>query len=147
MTRFKRPAASFGAAALLALSLTACGGSDGADAPDDASKEDFCDAVNALNEGGSSDKPTEEEFDEYQDKVDELAEVGTPESIDDDARKGFELFVETIQDFDYGDVEDAGDNFLEDEFSSEEQDQFVAFFTYAGTECTEIPDVEDIPTE
>ena len=39
MTRIKRPAAAVGAAALLAFSLTACGG-----APDDASEGDFCDA-------------------------------------------------------------------------------------------------------
>ena len=45
MTRIKRPGAAAGAAVLLAFSLTACGG-----APDDASKDDFCDAFTGVFE-------------------------------------------------------------------------------------------------
>ena len=64
MTPIKRPLAAAGAAVLLALSLTACGG-----APADASVEDFCKVT--------QDEASQEEFvkavqDEDWDKIEEL---------------------------------------------------------------------------
>ena len=136
MTRIKRPAAAVGAAALLAFSLTACGG-----APTDASEEDFCEAV--LEQPGN-------DADSIHDWADELEEVGTPEDIPDDAREGFELLVDTAKDVDDDDLDD--ENFA-DEFSDDDQEKFTAYSAYLAETCigdlpTEIPtDLTDLPTE
>ncbi|KAA1421965.1 hypothetical protein F0U44_06820 [Nocardioides humilatus] len=146
MTRIKRPAAAVGVAALLAFSLTACGGGS----PDDASKGDFCDDVTeAFNQDFASD-PTEDEWNDFKDDVEALADTGTPENISDDARDGFEAFVDAVDDLDYDDVKDADED---EDFGLDDEDQenFEKFFAYVGTECAEefgIPDVPtDIPTD
>lgn len=158
MTRIKRPAAAVGVAALLAFSLTACGGSP----PDDASKGDFCDGVaKAFDQDFESD-PTEDQFNDFKDDVADLGDIGTPENIPDDARDGFEAFVDAVDELDYDDVKDAD----EDEnfgLSDEDEKNFEKLFVYIGTECpeafgaptdlptdipTDIPtDLTDIPTD
>ena len=143
MTRIKRPAAAFGAAVLLAFSLSACGG-----APDDASKDDFCDAVNsdALTDVDISD--SEAYLDALKKQADELEDVG-PEDISDDAREGFEVYIDAIKDVDADDLKNPDD--LEDAISEDDQDKVGKFFEYQATTCTpEIPDVDDLtdlPTE
>lgn len=144
MTRFKRPAAAAGAAALLAFSLSACGGSDAADAPDSASKDEFCDGWNAvfepLAEAGSGD-PTEEQFDEFKEGVEGLTDIGTPEGISDEAREGFEIFVDAVADAEFSDFDEAeGDNLPG--VSEDDSAKAQAFVEYAVTECTEIPELE-----
>ncbi|GAA5140753.1 hypothetical protein GCM10023340_01390 [Nocardioides marinquilinus] len=81
-------AALVGPVVALAGVLSACG-SAGTDAPEDAQLSEFC-------------TTWEEQFDPEVDGVDdlaawaeEMAEVGTPEGIDDDARQGFELTIDT----------------------------------------------------
>jgi hypothetical protein len=146
MNRIKRPAAALGAAALLAISLTACGG--GADnAPDDASKGDFCkDVGEAFNQDFESD-PTEDQFNDFKDKVADLGDTGTPDGIPDDARNGFEVFIDAVDKLDYNDVKDASDD---EDFgiSDDDQKDFEAFFAYAGTTCAEELGVPtDLPTD
>ena len=68
-----------GATMLLVAGMTAACG-----APDDASKEDFCDAIEGLNKAG-------DDFDKNKDAFEELGDTGTPEGISDDGREGFEI--------------------------------------------------------
>lgn len=149
MTRFKRPAAAAGAAALLAFSLSACGGSDAADAPTDASKDEFCDGWNAvyepLAEAGSGD-PTEEQFDKFKEEVEALADIGTPEEMSDEAREGFEVFVDAVSDSSFDDFDSAeGDNLPG--VSEDDTAKAQAFVEYAVTECLDLGDLEDLPTD
>jgi len=135
MTRIKRPAVAVGVTALLAFSLTACGGS-----PTDASEKDFCgafeDAFAPLLDISADGEPTEDQWEEFQDAVGELEDVGTTEDISDDEREGFEVFVKAVGDADYDDVKDAED----DEFpgvDKDDQDKVEDFFTYATKTCPE----------
>lgn len=146
MTRFKRPAAAAGAAALLAFSLSACGGSDAADAPTDASKEEFCDGWNAvyepLAEAGSG-EPTEEMFENFQDEMENLAEIGTPEEMSDEAREGFEIFSDAVADASFDDFDSAEGDTLPG-VSEDDSAKAFAFVEYATTECL---DLGDLPTD
>ncbi len=144
MNRCTRPALAAGAAALLAASLTACGGG-ASGAPEDASADDFCGAFEAYGTAFTSiegDEPTEEEFDAILDEVDAIAEVGTPEDISEDAREGFEIFVDELSALDYGDVEDAGDGNLV-EVSDEDNAAVDDFVTYASETCAETGSTEE----
>ncbi|WP_232678414.1 hypothetical protein [Nocardioides sp. R-C-SC26] len=134
MTPLKRRAAAVTAPFLLALTLTACGGA-GADAPTDASVEDFCSTFTTAT-GAETPK----------DAADELAEVGTPEDIDDEAREGFEIMVDALD----GAEDDASFDAVEGEVSEDDTAKVTAFVTYAGTTCADaITDggTEDEPTD
>ena len=126
-----------GSLILAAAFLTACG-SDASDSPDDASTEEFCDA---MEEAPTSEEPSEDDLDEW---AEELNDTGTPDDIGDDERDGFEKFVETLEDVDPDDFDsDAGlEDVIEDE---DDREKVTAFFAYYGQTCFEIPD--DIPTE
>lgn len=139
MTPVKRIVGAGSAAVLLAFSLTACGG-----APTDASKEDFCDAFNSAEKIFADIDPEAEAKDQagdvtdaYKEFADKLEEVGTPDGISDDAREGFEIFVEELGDLDEDDVE----KFLEDpekdiaEVSKDDEKKVNEFTEYAGKEC------------
>ncbi len=171
MTPIKRPLATAGAAVLLALSLTACGG-----APTDASEEDFCDAVGKTVEVIGSvegDEPTEEEWEKVQGAYEDLGDVGTPEDIGEDERNGFEVVVDAITGLDYDEAKKSfGEEDGSDEIpgvSKDDEKDADRFFEYVGTTCqdqltpdsgsddatsddatsdeaTEIP-TEDLPTD
>lgn len=150
MFSIKRPVAAAGAAAVLALSLTACGGGDDAgDAPKDASKDDFCEKLNALDSLETSDTPSEDEFNDAKDKILELRDVGTPKEITGDAREGFEIFIDAVDDLSYDDAKDLA-NSDSDTFpgvSEDDNAKLLAFVFSAGALCSggEIP--SDIPTD
>lgn len=145
MTRIKRPAAAVGAAALLAFSLTACGGS-----PDDASKEDFCEAYSSQSDDSFNTEDPDKAAEALNDYADKLDEVGTPDDISDDARHGFEVIVDAFGDVDGDDLKDEdAQKALEDKYKDDEDD-VNAFFEYATKKCigdipTDIP--SDIPTD
>lgn len=122
---------------LAAAFLTSCGDDDPSEAPDDASTDDFCEAFEAGPKGQDT---SEDELKEW---AEELNDAGTPEGIDDDAREGFEIFVEKLQDVDPDDFEsDAG---LEEVFGDADDAAKVgAFIGYYGTECAGI---DGLPTE
>jgi hypothetical protein len=152
MTRIKRPAAAAGAALLLAFSLTACGGG----APDDASEGDFCDAFGGVFESlfaAEADGPTEDQWEDFQDAVAELEDVGTPKDISDDERNGFEVFTEAVADADYDDVKDESGDIPG--VSDDDQADGEKFFAYGTEKCPEalgIPsdlptDLSDLPTD
>lgn len=132
---------------LVGAFLTACGGGGGA--PADASEEEFCTAYNKLYDNlgdiaSGDDKAAIEGMKEWGDG---MAEVGTPEDIPDDARNGFELLLEALDDVDPdASAEDLQQ--IEDDFSDDEQKDMDAFSTYAGETCPmEMPDMPDLDDE
>lgn len=139
MTPIKRPMAAAGAAVLLSLSLSACGGY-----PTDASKKDFCAALGDIAEVSSSiegDEPTEKEWERIQGSYEDLGDVGTPDGIGEDERNGFEVIVDAITDLDYDEAKKSfGEEDGSDDIpgvSKDEEKDAEKFFTYAGTTCAD----------
>lgn len=142
MTPIKRPLAAAGAAALLALSLSACGGS----APTDASETDFCKV--ALKGGPDLANVDDDDYDAQEDAIrgyaDDLEEVGTPEDIPDAAREGFEAIIKAYNEVDAGDLKDAAENEdsdVEKEFKEkyeDDEENVAAYFTYIGETCVDV---------
>lgn len=140
MTSIKRPLAAAGAAVLMGLTLTACGGSY----PTDASKDDFCggfkDIVTAST-GLKGEEPSEDEWKKIQEAYGDLGDTGTPKGIGDDERKGFEAMVKAITDLDYKDAKKAfGDKDGESSVpgvSKDDEDDIEKFTKYVGTTCAD----------
>lgn len=97
------------AAGTTLIALAACGGPKGADAPTDASVDDFCAVIGDLDLNGDA-----------SDLVDALSETGTPQGIPDDARAGFEVMI---------------DEATAEEISDADQEKVSAFIGYVGEEC------------
>ncbi|MEV5000202.1 hypothetical protein [Nocardioides sp. LML1-1-1.1] len=138
MTPIKRPLAAVGAAALLALSLTACGGSS----PTDASEDDFCASLKDTVSAATSvkgDEPTEDEWKDIQKAYQDLGDTGTPKGIGDDERNGFEVITDAIGDLDYDEAKKSfGDKDGSSDVpgvSKDDQKDAEKFFTYAGETC------------
>lgn len=134
MHSIKRPVAALGAAAVFAISLTACGGG-ASGAPEDASQDDFCKAWTDLGKVDTSGKLTEEKFDKVMEKIDALGEVGTPKDVSEDERKGFEVFVDEFSDLSYDDVKDSEDDDELFKVSKEDDKNAEAFTDYAVKTC------------
>lgn len=144
-TRPVRRLSAVAAPVLLALALTACGGSEGSDAPTDASKEDFCEVYDAepVFDESLRDASPEEQAEAIKDELDKLAdqfvEVGTPEDIPDDAREGFELSLEAIVGISQDDIqqgiEDEDEDFLAPDVSADDKVKTDAFDEWARGYC------------
>ena len=141
---FRRRAAAVSAPLLLALSLSACGGSDAAAAPDDASAEDFC-QVFLDQSGDAAAEDAGAQLDEARKLADQLNEVGTPADFSDDAREGFEIFIDFVADLDEGDIEDFNDaSDPSDIFGEDEATKVEDFTTAAAEACVpEMGELED----
>ena len=139
MTPLKRYVGAGSAAVLLAFSLTACGGP-----PTDASTEDFCNAFNSNAEIFADIDPEADPADQagdvtdaYEEYAGELEAVGTPENVSDDAREGFEIFIDELGALDEDDVEE----YLKDpskdiaEVSKDDEEKVNEFTDYATKEC------------
>ncbi len=143
------------AAASLALmaSLTACGGGNGggSSAPDNASTDDFCGGFNSLFEkvlaqatsGDSSAMITA-----LKDWAADMEKIGTPGDMPDDARHGFELFIDQAQKLDenasLADLQNLGDD-----FSDADQADGEAFGTWTEENCPlDLPGIDgsDLPS-
>ena len=118
--------------ALLAATTVACGGS-----PSDASKDDFCGALDGVATAYSQvdpEKPTEDQVKGVKEAVADLADIGTPDGISQDARAGFELITDEIGGLDDGvdaeELQKAGDD-----FSGDERGQADAFNAYVVDTC------------
>jgi hypothetical protein len=141
MTPLKRPLAGAGAAVLLALSLTACGGG----APADASVEDFCNAVQGDNDDEALgkavvDKDWDKVADLLKEQIDAVEEVGTPEDIPDDAREGFELQIDKAGDLSADDIEKAFEDQkdpFEADLSDDETKKIEAYTEYQTETCAD----------
>jgi hypothetical protein len=134
---------------LVASAAVGCGGDGGGGAeepestgaPANASAEDFCqnfndfqaalvklgqdaedaDFIKALKEAGGT-----------------FEDTGTPEDIGDSERAGFEVFVQLIEDVDENASQEELSK-LEQDLSSEEQEDLEAFTTYVGKTCAPTP--------
>jgi hypothetical protein len=127
-------------ALVVTLALT-LGGDDASDAPDDATTEEFCDAVEemygvlfvfALQE---SDAPWETGR-----AVEVLTETGTPEDIPGDARAGFEQLVEALERVDgmtTAEIEEL-DEFDTDGDPENDSPESDAFEEYTNDTCGEM---------
>lgn len=135
MTRIKRSAGLLATGLLLGFTLTACGGGDAADAPTNASKDEFCDVFNSSQEGDS--ELTEESFEEVQDMFAELGDIGTPKEIEGDAREGFELLVDAVADMSFDEAQEMEESTLAEfpGMDKEESDKVLAFFTESFSLC------------
>ncbi len=139
MTSIKRPLAAASAAALLGLTLTACGGY-----PTDASEKAFCDGLDDVIAATTSvvgAEPTKKEWEKLQEAYADFGEVGTPEKISDAERNGFEVTVDTITGLDYDEAKKSfGDEDGDDSIpgvSKEDQKDTVKFSEYAQKTCAD----------
>ncbi|NHC23509.1 hypothetical protein G6553_10045 [Nocardioides sp. IC4_145] len=142
-TRTLRRAVATTSLLLIAPFAAACGGGDDDEAsaaPQDASSEDFCDAYTSIFDSllaapsdSSQDQQEEAAVDALKDWSERMREVGTPEDLPEDARKGFELVLDEASDID--DVSDLQD--LEDsqDYSEAEQEQAQALNTWITENC------------
>lgn len=144
---------------LVGAITSGCGGGGGA--PSDASPDGFCEAANSLltdvvpDDLGTPELPTDEQVAEaVKDWGSRMEEVGTPEDIPDDARKGFEAVVDEAReidaaDFSVDDLEDLGSG--GDDASEEVRQQADAFGDYLTETCgnplddLEMPEMPDMP--
>jgi hypothetical protein len=132
VTRNQLPAA-VAAAVLLSLSVSACGGP-----PADASKTEFCAVVvdRSWAESLSTDADGDEIVDALQSWGDDLEEVGTPEGIPDDARKGYEVTVDYLGDLEPDNFDDLGDvQGVTDDLAEDDQERVTAFNDYVSETC------------
>ena len=139
MTPITRSALAVGAAVLLASSLGACG-----EPPTDASKEEYCDVVNdpEYAEGLDEDSDEQDYVDAVQLIAGDLRDVGTPEDIPDDAREGFEIQLDAVDDLEADDLDlDGGGNPLWEGLSADELEKVEAYTDYESETC---PDYIDI---
>lgn len=123
-------------ALLAAATLTGCG-SDAAGAPTDASEKDFCEASFSLYENMdlTADPSDAEQAEALNDWGNAMAEAGTPEGISADARKGFEITVEAVQDISESDVSDDSTADFLGEVSDDELKQVDAYTSYVLETC------------
>lgn len=137
---------------LVAGSAVGCGGNDGGGgtaAPDNASSEDFCSAFGDLFTGilSAGTDETSDAIKALKDGASKLSDVGTPDGIPDDARNGFEVFVNALEDLD----ENADLSALDDlggDVSKEDQADVEAFVTWAVGECPDaLGGLGNLPSE
>ncbi len=132
MTPIKRSIGAAGAAVLLAATLSACGG-----APTDASTDDYCNAFIDSPKDLESDD-TGKQVDAAGEWADDLNEVGTPEEIDGDAREGFEIFVDFLNDVSEDDIKDLeGADDPSEVFDGDDGDKVEAFINKTGEVCAD----------
>lgn len=123
---------------LVGAATAACGGGSGA--PESASKDDFCTAqtslFTSLDLGDGTELPSEKDLaDAMHTWADKIEEVGTPENISDDARKGFEETVKAAHDVSEADLKSPDLDSLEADMSDEAKKQVEAFTTYVNDTC------------
>jgi len=140
----------------LAAALTACGGGDdgdsgAGDAPDDASTSDFCDGFNALFEkviAKAASGDSEAMISALKDWAGDMEDIGTPSDMPEDARNGFELFLEQAEELDENATLDDLQN-LGDDLSEADQADGEAFGTWTEEHCPlDLPDIDpsDLPS-
>ena len=135
---------------VLFASLTGCGGDSGggggSSAPDNASKEDFCAAFNGFyakvvakaTSGDSAAMVTA-----LKEWAADIEDVGTPSEMPDDARHGFELFVEQAKDIDENATLDDLKN-IGDDLSEADRKDGQAFSSWTTDNCPlDIPGLPD----
>ena len=121
--------------AACAVVLAACGGGPGADAPKDASIDDFCVAKTWLVTEGmdrffESGIPADDELVELvHEWGDELVRTGTPDNMSVEARAGFEKLVSRIDGLESGDVDSGSFNWSDGAWDGDEEKSFANYVT------------------
>lgn len=124
---------------LVGGSVAGCGG----DPPADASEKEFCDTYNSLFADGSLEDVSDEQIvEEIKAWGKRLEETGTPESMSEEARAGFDRTLQELKSLD----PDAGpEDFekLEEDASDEVRQQMRAFDEFSMSTCgSPLDDVE-----
>lgn len=126
---------------VVAGSLTAgCGGESDeaapAAAPTAATTEEFCTAYNSLFESFSAAEPPtdKESVVALKEWSATMKETGTPEDIPEEALRGFELVIDTVEGVP-DDATQADIQALSEEFSATEKTDSEAFGKYATETC------------
>ena len=148
-----------GAVLLVGTVTSACGGGSGA--PSDASQDGFCEAANSLmsdlvpEDLSTPELPSDEDMAQaVKDWGSRMEEVGTPEDIPDDARKGFEAVVDQAKEIDAADFSLEKLEELEKggaDASKEVEEQADAFGDYLTKTCgnpmddVEMPELPELP--
>lgn len=143
-------------AALVLGGLAGCGddggssGASGSSAPDNASTDEFCDAFSSLftevmAEAGTGDMS--KAVSAIKDWAENMQDVGTPEDMPDEAREGFEVFIEAASEIDENaTLEDLQD--LGGDLSESDQKAGEAFGDWATETCpVPLPGPDDLPSE
>lgn len=120
-TRRHRPLLHLGLVAAAALTLTACSGMAD-DAPRDAEPQAFCDTFYDREQTARQ-------------VAADLAETGTPDDVSDDERRGFELWVEGLDN--QGDTPNVEIDRVE--VPEGDRDAAEAFSTYVSDTCLADP--------
>jgi hypothetical protein len=119
--------------ALVAGTTAGCG----AGAPTDASEQDFCANFEGIQkdlEELGADAKDEDVVNAIKEAGDRLEETGTPDGISEEARKGFEVTVQLIEELaDDATTDEISD--LDKELSEDEQKQSEAFDAYVEETC------------
>ena len=125
-------------AALLAGGLTGCGGGGDGDGDADApSTKEFCGALQDFQDDFADTDPTKDLQGYIKDlkaAADKLKSVGTPADMPDDARHGFELFVDQAKKLDENATLQDLENLGED-LSSGDQADGEAFSEWTTKNC------------
>jgi hypothetical protein len=114
--------------------LAGCGG-PGADAPEDASIEDFCAAKSWMVAEGvdrflADGLPSDDELVRLvHDWAEELERVGTPANMSPDARAGFESLVARLEGMESSDVEAGSYNWQDGDWENDEERSFARYVT------------------
>ena len=124
---------------LVAGTTVGCGGNsdDGKAASQTTSTADFCTAYKSLfsSFAGATKPPSDAEaVKAIKDWGDEMEKTGTPESIPADAKKGFQLVLDTVAKIP-DDATKAEIQQMTGDLSAEEQKSSDAFGKWASTTC------------
>jgi len=141
---------------LIGAAASACGGGGaGGGAPTDASEKEFCQTQSSLLEDlmpadmTNPELPSDEQMaTAVKDWAKKIEDVGTPEDISDDARKGFEAIVEQANEIDASDFSIEKLEQLEaggKDASAEARKQADAFEKYLTDTCGNPLDNLDLP--
>ena len=141
---------------LIGAAASACGGGGaGGGAPTDASEKEFCQTQTSLLEDlmpadmSNPELPSDEQMAKaVKDWGAKIDQVGTPEDISDDARKGFERIIEMADEIDASDFSIEKLEQLEaggKDASAEAQKQADAFEKYLTDTCGNPLDDLEVP--
>uniref|UniRef100_UPI0031380E7D hypothetical protein n=1 Tax=Nocardioides psychrotolerans TaxID=1005945 RepID=UPI0031380E7D len=110
----------------------------------DASQDEFCEkyttgflgAFEEIDPEASEQEQAEAILESLKSWADDMSEVGTPEDMSDEARDGFELTIESIQDLNADDLQDEEAMAeLEDELSGDDKAAAEALQKYVTDNC------------
>jgi hypothetical protein len=143
MTSLKRPALALSAAALMTLSLAACGssggGSDASSAPKTATVADFCAGIEGIGTAIDDKASSTDQADQAHTFADKLRGIGTPSDMPADARTGYEVFVDFLGKVSSSEVDKLKTASSQSSvFTGDDETKVTAFTTYATTACASV---------